>query len=242
MRITDIIELAWGTLCPAVFLVMLSYLVGLFVFGPIHARAIWKPPQTSFRIADIILLLAQLQLVGGLLFAILPEYYRGPDLGRIGIAVVCWILQTFWWWTGVRLLAKAKVENTPHRLWFLGVFVPLGYLATIGILLMPVTVIVAFAMVLTMVSVWAFHGPDVLALFGLLVFNAATIGAVVATRLFCSRIVGRAKDDVAVRDGVAMGPLVEGSKPIFLREHAPMASDQEVKFFEDPPAQAKPVV
>lgn len=240
MRFTHILELAWGTACPAVFLVMLSYLVGLFVFGPIHARAIWKPPQTSFRIVDIILLLAQLQLAGGLVFALLEYFERGRGAERIGIAVVCWILLTFWWWTGVRLLAKAKVENTPHRLWFLGLFVPLGYLATIGILLMPVSAIVAFAMVLTMVSAWTFEGSDLLALLGLLLFNAATIGAVIATRTFCGQIVRQAKDDVAVREGVALGPVVETSKPMFLREHAPMASDQEVKFFEDPP-EATPV-
>jgi hypothetical protein len=241
MRITEIITLAWGTLCPALFLVMLSYLIGLFVFGPLHARAIWKPPQTSFRIADIIILLAQLQIAGGLLFAWLQVYYHGPDLGRIGIAIVLWILLTFWWWTGVRLLAKAKVDYAPHRWLFLGVFTPLGYAATIGLLLMPLSVIVSFAMVLTMLSIREVSAGDSLALLALLAANGATIGAVFATRAFCRKIVSRARDDVALHDGVSMGPLVETVKPIFLREHRPMASDREVKFFDDPP-EAKPIV
>lgn len=236
MRSTEIFELAWATVCPAVFGIMLSYLIGMFVFGPIHARAFLKPPQTSYRIADVIILLLQLQLAGGVLFALFEFFERGSDAERLGIPLVVWLLLTFWWWTGVRMLARAKVHYSPHRWLFLGVFVPLGYAATIGLLLLPLTTIISLAAILAMVMALASTSGDALSLAGLLALNAATIAAVVATRAFCRRIVRRAKDDVAAGDGVALGQLVEAEKPLFVREHAPMASDREVKFFDDPPS------
>lgn len=231
IRSTELLEIAWGTLCPLVFFLMVSYLAGLFVFGPLHARAVWTPPNTRFRIVDILILLVHLQLVGGLVFALAP-LIPGSEVTRYAAALVSWVLIGFWWWTGVRMLAKARVDHAPHRLFFLAVVLPIGYVATFGIVMAPLTLVFSFAMLYWMLANG--NPEELLKLLGLVLANIGVIAAVIGVRWYCSQIVERARDDIAREDGIDFGPLAVRSIKGLIRHHQPMASERDVRIVEEP--------
>lgn len=225
----EMLQVMSAALCPLSFLVFVSYLLGLFVFGPLYARATWTPPRTRFRIADILILIAQLQIAGGLVLVMSRiVWFDSQTVVRLAAALVVWVLVIFWWWTGVRMLAKARIEQGAHRLWFLAIAVPAGYSAAVGVLLSPLVAVLGLSMFQQMII----RGDpgEVLPLALLMVMCAATIGAIVAVRWYCHKIVDTARDDVAREEGIAFGQL---DTPPTRRTHTPMASDREVQILDD---------
>lgn len=234
----DVADALAGVLCPLSFFVVMSYLLGLFVFGPLHARAAWTPPQTRFRIADIITLLVQLQIGGGLVFAVVPAMLpangREAQSMRIGAALLAWLLIAFWWWTGVRMLAKARVDHGPHRLMFMAVILPLGYLTAIGIVLTPAMMGVAIALVYAMLN-----GGDNLAAFALaslILANAAVFGSLFFVRWYSQQLAERARDDVARGEGIEFEKLQVRSQTGVIRPYRGSAGDERIHIAEEPPS------
>ncbi len=221
----EVLQVLSAALCPLSFLVFVSYLLGLFVFGPLHARATWTPPRTRFRIADILILIAQLQIAGGLVLVM-----DGESAVRLVAAFVAWVLVIFWWWAGVRMLAKARIEQGAHRLWFLALAVPAGYSAAVGVLLSPLLAVLGLSTFHQMII--RRDPEEALSLGLLMLMGGAVVGAIAAVRWYCRQIVDTARDDVAREQGIAFGQL---DTPSTRRTPAPMATDREVQIIEDDP-------
>ena len=201
---SQLFEMVPGILCPVLFVTMVSYLLGLFVFAPLYAKADWTPPNVRYRIADILVLLVQLQLAAGLLFALMPLLDPSHIGVRVGLAAVVWITLSWWWYHGVRMLARARVDRGADRLMFLAVILPIGYAATLGMMASPVMMISVFAILASAVR---FGWDEVLWVFPMCVTLGVTYGCVFLVRWYCEYIVGHARDDVAVSEGIAFETL-----------------------------------
>ena len=197
--------MAAGFLCPLAFVTLVSYMLGLFVFGPLYAKESWTPPQIRFRIADILVLLVQLQLAAGLLLAVMPQFDPSPLVARVALAVFVWITLIWWWYCGVRMLARARVERGGDRLLFLAIILPVGYLLTLGMMASPVLMVTAL-----FILAWSVHNPDwdeILMIFPIFIGLAVTYGSVFLVRWYCSHIIDHARDDVAVTQGIVFEKL-----------------------------------
>ena len=228
LHLGEVFEFVTGVACPLTFAVMVSCLLGLFVFGPLYAKATWTPPRMHYRIADILVLLVQLQLSAGLLFALLPMLDPMPTAIRVAVAGLVWMMQTLWWFLGVRMLAKARVQRGADRLLFLSIILPLGYLATFGIMASPVVVVA-----LAGFAIWAMNQPgwDQVGVILLLSFSlAAPYGITYGIRRFCEFLVDHARDDYAYIEGIAFEKLhVHKMAP---RTAATPASEQDVRIVD----------
>lgn len=221
-----------GTLCPLVFVALVSYLVGLYVFGPLYACSAWKPPRTRYGIVDILILLVQLQLAGGAALLVVPRFDAEATLLRWGAALAAMLLTGFWWWTGVRMLSLARVEGEFHRTLFLGIFLPLGYLAAAAVMSTPL----ALVLLAVLFHEWIATGSLVHAAWcaALPAAYAAAFGAIPAVRWLCRKIADRARDDYAQQEGIDFGPLASHTLGL-ARWHSPMASEREVRIIDDGP-------
>jgi hypothetical protein len=223
-------EIASGVACPTLFFVLVSYLLGLFVFGPLHARATWTPPNTRFRIVDIIILLVQLQITAGALFAVMPLLDGGEIVLKIALAFFIWSLQAFWWWTGVRMLAKARVERGADRVLFLSIILPLGYLTTLGIIASPVLLAVLIGALAYATHSFGWLEVALPLLFALAI--AVPYAGAFGVRCVCTRIVDHAWDDVALDEGIAFQQLTV-QPPSDRRNFPALATDREVRILDD---------
>lgn len=224
-----------GAFCPLVFLALVSWLLGMLVFGPLYAKAIWKPPNTRFRIADIIILAAQLQVLGALAYGVVPLLLPNERIMRYVVPLVIWLLVAFWWWTGVRMLAKARVQHGPHRMFFMAVVLPLGYLATLFIAASPALIILPLGMFVSMITRGSWE--ELVGIVLLLGLDALMVCLIIGVRRYCQQMVDRAHDDVARDDGIEFGPLLTrllGGRPL-PRIQRPLASDDEVRILDEKP-------
>jgi hypothetical protein len=222
-----------GTFCPLLFVALVSYLMGLYVFGPLYARAAWSPPRTRYGIVDILILLVQLQLAGGAALLLVPLWYPEASLLRYGSALAAWLLMGCWWWTGIRMLSLARVEDEFHRTLFIGIALPLGYVAAVIVMLAP------FALVLLAVLIyqWVADGSLVAAAWcaALPAIYAAAFGAIQGVRWFCRKIADRARDAYAHEEGIDFGPVASRALGGLFRWHSPMASEREVRIVDEGP-------
>ena len=232
LTLSQLLELAAGIVCPALFLVLISYMLGLLVFGPLYQKGDGVPPTTKFRIADILVLLVQLQLAAGLMFALLPLLDPSPVAVRVSVALFVWLISSWWWWTGVRMLAKARVERGADRLLFLSIVLPVGYLATVGLIASPVLLVLLFG-----TFAWSLSHLDSLdwevagLMLAALSILAVTIGSVFAVRWCCRYLVDHARDDVAVTQGIAFERL-HVRKPT-ARSSPPLAAEHEIRILDE---------
>jgi hypothetical protein len=222
-----------GTFCPLVFVALVSYLMGLYVFGPLYARAAWTPPRTRYGIVDILILLVQLQLAGGAALLIVPVWFPEAALLRYGSALAAWLLMGFWWWTGIRMLSLARVEEEFHRTMFLGLALPLGYLAAVVVMLTPLA-LVLLAVVLHQWIAKASYSAAAWCL-ALPAIYAAAFGVIPGVRWFCRRIADRARDAYAHEEGIDFGPVANRALGGLFRWHSPMASEREVRIVDEGP-------
>jgi len=196
-------ESLWGIASPGAFFVLVSYLLSLFIFGPLHAEATSNRPPMRFRLADIIVLLAQLQIAAGVLFAAARLWGASGAGIRIVAAIAIWSLLTFWWWTGVRMLSKARIERGTDRILFLSVAAPLGYVTALSILLTPILAVLALGTLYWSVLSASFR--EAVILIALILSTLAIYACAFCIRWYCGRLVERAHDDLARRDGIDFG-------------------------------------
>lgn len=109
------------------------------VFSPLQLVAIDHrftrrgAERSRFRLAELAMLLVQLQCAAALL-ALLPL----SAVERATLMGCSWLVLLVWWWEGVTLLSHAQVTVPRDRLFFLGVLTPVGSaLATLLAILAP---------------------------------------------------------------------------------------------------------
>jgi hypothetical protein len=220
-----------GTLCPLVFIALVSYLEGLYIFGPLYTRAAWKPPRTHFGLVEMLVLIVQLQLAGGAALFLIPLWDPEATLLRYGAALAAWVLMGCWWWTGIRMLSLARVEQESHRTIFMAFILPAGYIAAVIIMLTPFA-IVGIAM---MAYHWIAYASTP-AMIGCLVLPAVYVAGfciVPGVQWYCRRIADRARDAYAHDEGIDFGPITSANVGGLLRWQGPMASEREVRFVDE---------
>jgi len=132
-------------------ILLMAPLIGLFVFRPMYKAARSPPPKMQFRLADMIVLFVQLQLVLVALLSLVPIDKRDTEnMVALSIFVAfVWLLVGLAWFSGVFMLSRAGVTHAGRRTVFLGFLVPLGYLATLPIIASPVLALVVFTVLMS---------------------------------------------------------------------------------------------
>ncbi|MCA9973977.1 MAG: hypothetical protein KC425_27385 [Anaerolineales bacterium] len=227
LRVSDLLQFGSATICPLIFVALVTTLLGLFVFGPLQARSALQSGRFRFRLVDIAILVAQMQIAGGVIWA-LPRP-RGSILLQYGLILATWVLLIWWWVTGVRMLSRARIEHGLQRIGFLAFFLPLGYMGALGLLAAPITVVLT----LTLLGQIAAGGPrtDASTLGLVALANVVVVASIVAVRRYCRMMTTKARDDYARDEGIEFGAVGAGRG--MTRPFSPMASDREVRFLED---------
>jgi hypothetical protein len=127
-----------GIPCAVVVLYYGSFVVGSAVFAPIKKAGELKFAPWQFRVSDFLILLAQLQVSGGIVLGFMT---KNSPAERIGAIVVLWLAVAGWWIAGVRFMAKAGIDRFPRRLVFLGFAIPLGYGSSLTALAYPAVLV-----------------------------------------------------------------------------------------------------
>lgn len=201
-------ELLIVQFCWVGFLAAWSLTVGLVVFSPMYERNALFQVNHRFRISDLLVLAAQLQIVFGLsMLAFSPMRNSGIS---VVFAVGVSLLLTLWWAGGLRMLANAGVEHTWHRWLFLGVVGPFGYASTIiaagALFVVPVSLV-------GIVQGLVREEPSIVlsSLVGL-ALCAAAITFLCRSHRLCRLFTERARRDRAERDGIAFDEVVESRR------------------------------
>lgn len=186
-----------ANLCWCLAIAAISWFLGLYLFRAMHEQTQLFAADSRFQISDLLILAAQLQVAAGLLVAATP---RGLAAYKLAAGCGMFAIVAFWWWSGVRMLGTAGIAVPRHRWLFLGIVMPAGYLASLWIAGMVVTVP---ASLLLLISSIGERAPGAFAVAVLLIVMSilAIAGAVVCQR-FCERVVERARMDRAHRDGI----------------------------------------
>jgi hypothetical protein len=160
-------------------LVMLSFFLSPTAFSPLQSSANYDSlARPQFRLIDIWVLVVQIQLSAALVLSVEPDV-ESRAVGLIWFGVPL----SFWWFGGVRLLTCAGIERSWHRIFFLSIVAPLGFLMAFAL---------CSALLLLMFAVYALCAALVLRDFspvvGLLVLSmvfGAIVGVLVLVRLTC---------------------------------------------------------
>lgn len=167
----------------ATMMVVLSFFLSPTAFSPLQASSNYDSlAKPQFRLLDICVLVIQVQLVAALCLS------AEPDANNRAVALV-WlgVPLSFWWFGGVRLLSCAGIERTWHRIFFLSVVAPLGFLMALAL---------SSAMLLLMFAVYAICAAIILRDFSpfvsVLAFSvvfAAIVGVLALVRATCTMLV-----------------------------------------------------
>lgn len=127
-----------------------SFAGGEIVFAPLRRAERAVGGSHRFLMADLFVLVVQLQLAAGAVLAAVPSH-RG--LERALAIVFAWAIVFCWWAHGVALLAEAGAGRPTHRALFLGLVGPVGILGVLLLtLLTPALVTVAFIVLIAMAT------------------------------------------------------------------------------------------
>ena len=127
-----VIDAIFDVLCLLVVISCLSLGFGGVVFGPLREAARERRLPLQFRLTDMVLLLVQLQVFVGLLL-LLSEPAGVEE--RSTLTTLATLQISIWWLDGIRMASHAGVSRLRDRLWFVGLLVPLGYLASAALVL-----------------------------------------------------------------------------------------------------------
>ncbi|GMV83122.1 MAG: hypothetical protein AMXMBFR7_43060 [Planctomycetota bacterium] len=102
------------------------YACGFLLLRPLKRVAVSSATEarTTYRLADLYVLLAQMALSGALIFSLFPWVNDAIKLVQVG---ALWLLQGWVWWLAVRWLARAGVEAQSRRLAVLAIAAPIGF-------------------------------------------------------------------------------------------------------------------
>ena len=184
-----------GSLCSVSIVAFIGWMIAFFVFSPLHEKTVLFRVNNRFRISDLIVLAAHLQLSAGLIMALPQE-----RAVKIALILTACLVLSFWWMTGVRMLARSGIEYTWHRWLFLGIVMPIGYLASSAIVVMIVLVPISLLLLVESGASgdWGEFGIAL----GTLVVAGLACTATVACRRTTRLFVERARALRADQDGV----------------------------------------
>lgn len=122
-------ELLVSVCCLMALVVLGSFAGGEIVFSPLRRaeRAIGR--ELRFSLADLVALFVHFQCSAAVVLLLLPGEQTSLRIVWIAFA---WLVALAWWIHGLQLLSEAGAERIPHRLLFLTVVAPVGY---VGVLL-----------------------------------------------------------------------------------------------------------
>ena len=184
-----------GSMCWVGVVVFIGWMIAIFVFSPLHERTFLFRVNSRFCISDLIVLAVHLQLAAALMMAI-PQ---GRAVKTALILTACLVL-SFWWITGVRMLARAGIDYTWHRWLFLGIVMPIGYGASSAIVVM--IVLVPMSLLLLVESGASGDWGEFSVAVGTLVGAGFAFAAAVACRRTSRLLVERARASRARKDGI----------------------------------------
>jgi hypothetical protein len=115
--------------------VVLVYLIGLWILGPIDRAASAAKCPMRYRIVDCFCLMVELQVVFGTVFA-LKEF--NPRVRMVLGGVVALIVVVMWY-KGVSTLSHAGIEHPGRRAAFNWYVLPFTYVGALA--LVPVTIV-----------------------------------------------------------------------------------------------------
>ena len=115
-----------GASCSLAFLLVCSFSLGGIVFGPIHEATRYPTSSTRYNIADIVVLLVQMQIVAAVAFA-LASASNLEATAKLTLGILVFVSLGTWWLAGVRMLTRARISSAQLRCWFLGIVVPVGF-------------------------------------------------------------------------------------------------------------------
>lgn len=118
------------------FIVFVSLKFGEIVFAPLQRFSLLfrRRRRMRFRIVDLLVLVAHIQIILGLLVSRID--LSGGGRAMFGSTVFVMLLGTLcvtWWWSGIRMLDQANIENNGWRIFILALLVPLGYSAALSL-------------------------------------------------------------------------------------------------------------
>jgi hypothetical protein len=116
---------------------LIGWVGGWLILTPLRAARRAERVATQFRMADFLVLLAVLLVVGGL------PFFRREETGERRLLTDVLFLHSLfivWWWWGLRLIARAQVRAPKARAAALGLAVPLACGGSVGFLAGPVAV------------------------------------------------------------------------------------------------------
>jgi len=110
--------------------ILLTYVPGRLILAPLKRAALDPRPRVQFRMTEILMLTAQIGVLGALLTA-------GPKSAEsFFLFIITMLLLVVWWLAGVRWLSHAGVTIPSARLWTLAVAVPLAFGVLPGLLVL----------------------------------------------------------------------------------------------------------
>ena len=102
---------------------LVSYYLGRLLLRPLAEQSP-APPRVQFLITDMYALIAQLMLIGSLIFGGSESGVRDK---RLLVMFGAWAVLGWWWWLGVRRLSRAGIFHAWRRAVFLAIAVPFAF-------------------------------------------------------------------------------------------------------------------
>jgi len=109
---------------------LISYLPGHLILAPLRNAALDPRPRIQFRMAEILLLTAQIGAMGALLMG------GAQSAEALILFIATTLFLAMWWLAGARWLSHAGVTASSARLWTLAVAVPLAFGVLPGLLVL----------------------------------------------------------------------------------------------------------
>ena len=186
-----------GAICWLAPAAVISWGLGHLYFAPLNEPNVLFAIDNRFRISDLIVLAVHLQVVIALAVGL-----TGRESIEFSIAMIAilGLLIVFWWFNGVRMLARAGVTYTWHRWIFLGVIMPLAYLSTLQLVASFLTIPLSLGLLIQMVADANFLGMSVAIL--AIVCSILSMVMIQGSRAYCRTMVERARADRAEHDGI----------------------------------------
>lgn len=176
--------------------ILISYLPGRLILAPLKRAALDPRPRVQFRMAEILLLSAQIGAMGALLMG------GSQSAEALIIFLLAMLFLATWWMLGVRWLSHANISQSSARLWTLAAAVPLAFGVLPGLLVLMGMVMATSSNGTTTFHIlaWQFPMTDASAATVFRVIQISTLTVLFGHVPLCRWIVRRAlrtRDEVA---------------------------------------------
>ncbi len=169
-------EAILSTTCILFTAVIFSLAFSGAIFWPLQSVAVdvlTRGPK--YRLADLFILTFQIQILVAIWY--LANMHR--EKWEIISGSLFWsVLCVVWWWQGLGMLERAKVNDDNKRWYFLAIFCPAGHLASLSMVVAPFWFLGAFVTLTVSVSLkeieWLYY------------FGAILVGGILHTILIFS--------------------------------------------------------